>query len=63
MDFELSEDQRMLQSVAREIVEDYGLEYWREKDEVEEFLHEIWGSSPTSGSRASRPLPSTAGRG
>lgn len=42
MEFELSADQQMMQSVAREIVEDYGLEYWREKDEAEEFPHEIW---------------------
>lgn len=42
MDFELSDHQDMMQSVARDIIEDYGLEYWREKDEAEEFPHEIW---------------------
>lgn len=42
MDFELSPDQEMMQSVARDMIEDYGLDYWREKDEAKEFPHEIW---------------------
>jgi len=42
MDFQLSSSQQMIQSVAQKIIEDYGLDYWREKDENEEFPHEIW---------------------
>ena len=49
MDFELSEAQQMMQSVAGEITEDYGLEYWREKDENEEFPHEIWNEFTEAG--------------
>ena len=37
MDFGLSEEQEMMQRLAREIAEDYGLEYWRGKDEAEAF--------------------------
>lgn len=42
MDFDLTEAQEMMQSVASDICKEYGLEYWREKDEKEEFPHEIW---------------------
>lgn len=49
MDFELSSDQEMMQSVAGDIVEDYGLEYWRKKDETEEFPVEIWNDFTEAG--------------
>jgi len=49
MDFGLSEEQEMMQRLAREIAEDYGLEYWREKDESEAFPHEIWDDLTEAG--------------
>lgn len=49
MDFELSEQQKMMQSVAEQICNDYGLDYWREKDEAGEFPHEIWDDFTKAG--------------
>lgn len=49
MDFELSEQQKMMQSVGEQICEDYGLDYWREKDEAGEFPHEIWDDFTKAG--------------
>lgn len=42
MDFQLSQEQRLIQSTIEEIGEDFGLDYWREKDQNEEFPHEVW---------------------
>jgi acyl-CoA dehydrogenase len=42
MNFELTEEQRMLAETARRIGEKFGLEYWREKDEAKAFPAEIW---------------------
>ena len=45
MDFSLTEDQQMMVNTAEQIAEKFGPEYWREKDEAEEypadFLEEI----------------------
>lgn len=49
MDFELSETQRLMQRVAREIVEGFGLEYWAEKDREEAFPHEVWDAFTDAG--------------
>lgn len=49
MDFTLSQEQQMMQRLMREICEDYGLEYWREKDENAEFPHEIWNDLADAG--------------
>lgn len=49
MDFTFSEEQQMMRRLAREITEDYGLEYWREKDEAEAFPHEFWDDLADAG--------------
>ena len=49
MDFALSEEQQMMQRLTRDICSDYDLEYWREKDEGEEFPHEIWDDLAEAG--------------
>lgn len=49
MDFTFSPEQEMMRDLAREITEDYGLEYWREKDEAEEFPHEFWDELADAG--------------
>lgn len=42
MDFELTDEQRMLAETARRVGEKYGLEYWRTLDADKAFPHEIW---------------------
>ena len=42
MDFEFSDEQRMLAQTARRIGEKFGLEYWRELDARGAFPAEIW---------------------
>ena len=42
MNFELTEEQRMLAETARRVGEKYGLEYWRELDAKGQFPAEIW---------------------
>jgi len=42
MDFQLSEEQRMIADSARQLGERFGLEYWRELDARKEFPHECW---------------------
>lgn len=42
MNFELTEEQKMLKESVRKIAKDFGLEYWREKDKKHEFVHELW---------------------
>ena len=42
MDFNLSEEQKMIAHSAREIAQEFGPEYWREKEEREEFAGEFW---------------------
>lgn len=49
MDFTFSEEQQMMRRLAREITEDFGLDYWREKDESEEFPHEFWDELADAG--------------
>jgi hypothetical protein len=49
MDFGVSEEQEMMQRLVREIAEDYGLEYWRGKDEAEAFPTEIWDDLTEAG--------------
>lgn len=41
MDFELSEEQRLIQKQIRELCADFGDEYWREKDREEEYPWEF----------------------
>ncbi len=42
MNFELTEEQRMLADTARRVGEKYGLEYWRDLDATKAFPAEIW---------------------
>ena len=49
MEFGLSQEQRLMQSTIEDIGEDYGLEYWREKDQDEEFPHEVWETLSEAG--------------
>lgn len=42
MNFDLTEEQRMLAETARRVGEKFGLDYWREKDAAGEFPAEIW---------------------
>ena len=42
MDFELTEEQRMIANSAKEIAKEFGPEYWREKEEKAEFASEFW---------------------
>ncbi|WP_299269620.1 acyl-CoA dehydrogenase family protein [Halorientalis sp.] len=49
MDFALSEEQRMMQRLTEDISSDYDLDYWRDKDDAEEFPHEIWNDLAEAG--------------
>jgi len=42
MDFQLSEQQRLIQQGVRQTVRDFGLEYWREKERAQAFPTELW---------------------
>ncbi len=42
MDFDFTEEQKMIASTAREIAREFGPEYWREKEEKGEFASEFW---------------------
>jgi acyl-CoA dehydrogenase len=42
MDFELTEEQKMIANSAKEIAQEFGPEYWREKEEKAEFASEFW---------------------
>jgi len=42
MDFELTEEHKMIAKSARDIAKDFGPQYWREKDEKGEFATEFW---------------------
>lgn len=49
MDFELSEEQKMIAGSARQVARDYGPEYWREKEERGEFGEEFWEAMSRAG--------------
>src|SRR5690606_269821 len=42
MDFQLTEEQRMIADSATQLGERFGLEYWRELDAKKAFPHECW---------------------
>ena len=42
MDFDLNQEQRMIQETAQRVGEDHGLDYWRKKDGAHEFPTELW---------------------
>jgi len=49
MDFNLTEEQKMIANSAREIAKEFGPEYWRKKDESEEFGSECWKAISDAG--------------
>lgn len=49
MDFELTEEQKMIQKTAQEIVDDYPPDYWYEKEEEGEFAQEYWDAMSQAG--------------
>ena len=42
MDFEISPEQRMIADTARRVGEQFGLDYWRQKDANQEYPFEMW---------------------
>jgi acyl-CoA dehydrogenase len=44
MDFELSEDQRMVKDTARRVGERFGLDYWLAKDREHSYPAELWSA-------------------
>ncbi len=42
MNFDITEDQKMMMETARRTGERFGLDYWREKDKNKEYPREIW---------------------
>jgi acyl-CoA dehydrogenase len=49
MDFELTEEQKMIAKAAREIAQDFPPEYWREKEEKGEFAEEFFRAIAKAG--------------
>lgn len=49
MDFELSEEQRLIRRQVRELCEDFDDEYWREKDQAHEFGWEFFDAFADGG--------------
>jgi acyl-CoA dehydrogenase len=43
MDFELTEEQRSIRSRIRELCEEFGDEYWQERDANHEYPSEFFG--------------------
>lgn len=42
MEFSLSDEQKLIKSTVSDFMDGYGLDYWRQKDEEEEFPEEFW---------------------
>jgi len=42
MNFDFTEEQKMIANSAKEIAQQFGPEYWRQKEENEEFASEFW---------------------
>ncbi len=49
LDFELTDEQKMIQKTAQEIVDDFPLDYWYEKEEEGEFAQEYWDAMSQAG--------------
>lgn len=49
MNFEITDEQKMMRDGVRQIAEDFGLDYWREKDDKHEFVHELWSELGKNG--------------
>lgn len=42
MNFDLTQEQQMIQDTARRVGESFGVDYWRQKDKDHEFPTELW---------------------
>ncbi|MED4601020.1 acyl-CoA/acyl-ACP dehydrogenase [Paenibacillus validus] len=49
MNFEITDEQKMMRDGVRQIAEDFGLDYWREKDDKHEFVSELWSELGKNG--------------
>ena len=49
MNFELTTEQKMIVDTAKDIAQDFGPEYWREKDKKHEFPEDYWKSLVDAG--------------
>lgn len=49
MDFELSEEQRLIADTARRVGEEFGTDYWRELDSKKEFPRAFWDAICAAG--------------
>ena len=49
MNFELTAEQKMIVDTAKDIAQDFGPEYWREKDKKHEFPEDYWKSLVDAG--------------
>lgn len=62
MDFELTEEQKMVKKTSKEIAADFEPEYWREKEEEGEFASAFWDTLGEVGFTG-LPLPEEYGGG
>ena len=58
MDFDLSDEQRLMIETAARVGADFGPEYWRAKDAAKDFPSECWAAI----CEAMRPAPATPTR-
>jgi len=49
LDFELTDEQKMIVEAASDIAKDFGPEYWREKDKNHEFPEDFWNTLVKAG--------------
>jgi acyl-CoA dehydrogenase len=42
MDFQVTDEQKMIADTARKVGERFGLDYWRDHDKRKAFPHEFW---------------------
>lgn len=60
MDFQLSDEQKLIIETAQKIGRDFGLDYWARKDEDKAFPHEFWNAVCEAG-LAGAALPEAYG--
>jgi len=49
MDFQLTDEQKMIADTARKVGERFGLDYWRDHDKRKAFPHEFWKATCEAG--------------
>ncbi len=49
MNFDLSEEHKLIIATARRVGADFGLDYWRARDEAHEFAEDFWNAVCTAG--------------